>query len=59
MFPVKYEFHIHIESKGIFVTGRGVPHVWETLRFLHFLDIWLTDGSEVVRFTLRPSVLYP
>jgi hypothetical protein len=23
----------------------------ETLRFSHFLDTWLTDGGEVLRFT--------
>jgi hypothetical protein len=32
--------------------------VCETSRFLHFLDIRLTGGGEVVSLTLRPVYLY-
>jgi hypothetical protein len=36
------------------VTSRGVPSGFEKLRLPHFLDNWLTDGSEVVSLTRWP-----
>jgi hypothetical protein len=41
---------VEILCKIIPVTGRGGPQGCETLRLTHFLDNWLTDGSEVVSF---------
>jgi hypothetical protein len=41
-------------SKGIPVTGRGSPQGCEMLRFPHFLDIRLIDGSKVVSPTCWP-----
>jgi hypothetical protein len=35
-------------------TGRGCPYVCEPSRLPHFLQIRLTDGSEIVTFTCRP-----
>jgi hypothetical protein len=36
------------------VASRGGPHGCETSRLPHFLDIRLTDGTEVVSLTRRP-----
>jgi hypothetical protein len=38
------------------VTGRGGPSGWEMLRLPHFLESWLTDGSEVVSLTFWPRL---
>jgi hypothetical protein len=35
------------KGKAVPLTGREGPQGCETLRFLHFLDSQLTDGSEV------------
>jgi hypothetical protein len=42
------------KGKAITVTGRGGPQGCETSRLPHFLDNWLTDGSEVVSLARRP-----
>jgi hypothetical protein len=45
------------KGEAIPVTGRGGPWGCETSRFPHFLDNWLTDGSEVVSLTGRPPFI--
>jgi hypothetical protein len=42
------------KGKGIPVTGHEGPYDCETLRFPHFLDNRLTDGSEAVILRHRP-----
>jgi hypothetical protein len=42
------------KGKVIPVTGRRYPYGCETSRFPHFLDNRLTDGVEVVSFTIQP-----
>jgi hypothetical protein len=42
------------KSEAIPVTGRGGPEGCETSRRPHCLDIWLTDGGEIVGLTRRP-----
>jgi hypothetical protein len=42
------------KGKAIPVTGHEGPYGSETLRLPHFLDSWLTDGSEVVSPTHWP-----
>jgi hypothetical protein len=37
------------------VTGRGGPQGCETSRLPHFLNNRLTDGGEIISFTLYPS----
>jgi hypothetical protein len=44
------------KGKAISVTGRGGPWGFETSRLPHFLDNRLTDSSEVVSLTHRPSL---
>jgi hypothetical protein len=47
-----YQKHISKQkSKAIPVTGCGSPQGCMMLRIPHFLDNWLTDGSEVVSLT--------
>jgi hypothetical protein len=41
------------KGKAIPVTGRGGLYGCETLKLLHFLDSWLTDGGKVVSLTRR------
>jgi hypothetical protein len=36
------------------VTGLGDPYGFEASKILHFIDIRLTDGGEIVSITLRP-----
>jgi hypothetical protein len=50
--------HIYIYI-AIPITGRGGPQGCETSRLPHFLDSRLTNGSEVVSLTSRPTALYP
>jgi hypothetical protein len=38
MFPVRYEYNLHRESKTIPVPGRGGPYGCGTSRLLHDLD---------------------
>jgi hypothetical protein len=40
-------------------TGRGFPNGCETSRIPHFLDNWLKDSGEVLRFTRRPHFTPP
>jgi hypothetical protein len=42
------EIYNFVGGKGIPVTGCGSPQGYETLRFPHFLDSWLTDGGKNV-----------
>jgi hypothetical protein len=37
-----------VKGKAIPITGHGGPEGYEMLRLPHFLDSWLTDGSEIV-----------
>jgi hypothetical protein len=48
-----------IKGKTIPVTGRRSPQGRETSRLSHFLEKWLTDGSDVFSLMRRPAVLYP
>jgi hypothetical protein len=43
-----------VKGKAIPVTGRGDPQGCETFRFAHFLDSWLTDGSDVISLPCHP-----
>jgi hypothetical protein len=43
-----------LQLKATPVTGGASPQGTETLRLPHFLDNWLTDGSEFVSLTRRP-----
>jgi hypothetical protein len=43
------------KGKSISVTGRGGPEGCEMSRLPHILDIWLTDGGEVVSLMRQPS----
>jgi hypothetical protein len=54
VFPVRYEYYLHIKSKAVSVTGRGGLYGCEMLRTLHCLDNRLTDGGEVVSLMHRP-----
>jgi hypothetical protein len=54
VFPVRYEYHLHIKVKDIVVTGRC-----EVFKMPHCQDIRLTGGSKVVSFTYWPrSILH-
>jgi hypothetical protein len=52
------------KGKAVPITGRGGPQGCEISRFSHFLDNWLTDGSEIGsplppgRFLVLISVSY-
>jgi hypothetical protein len=46
--------HISKTGKAIPVTGHGGPYGCGTSRLPHFLDNWLTHGSEVVSLTRQP-----
>jgi hypothetical protein len=48
-----------IKGKAIPVTGRGGPQGCETSRLPRFLDNPLTNGSEVISLTCRPSLTPP
>jgi hypothetical protein len=43
------------EGKAVLVTDRGDPKGCDTSRMPYFLGIWLIDGGEAIRITLRPS----
>jgi hypothetical protein len=45
---------VDVRSKVISVPGHGVPQGWEMLKFPHFLDNRLIDGSKVVSLTCWP-----
>jgi hypothetical protein len=47
--------NIAVKDKVIPLTGRGGPLACEMSRLSHFLDDWLTDGSEVVSLMPWPS----
>jgi hypothetical protein len=44
------------KGKAIPLTGRGDSHGFETSKLSHFLDNRLTDGSEGVSLTRKPSL---
>jgi hypothetical protein len=46
-----------VKGKANPVTGREGPQGCETSRLPYFLEIQLTDGSEVVSLTLWPSFI--
>jgi hypothetical protein len=52
--PVKYEPHLYIESKDIYVTGRGGLWNCEMLKFPHCPHSRLKDGDELVSLTRPP-----
>jgi hypothetical protein len=54
VFPVKYEHHLHIESRSITVIGREVLKGSEMLRIPHCLGNSLTVGSGVNSLKHRP-----
>jgi hypothetical protein len=57
MFPVRFEHHIHIESKAISVTVRGGLQRCEMLRIPYSLGNWLIDGDEIVSLKCRDLFL--
>jgi hypothetical protein len=54
MFPVRYEHHLHIKSKGIAITGHVGLQGCELLVIPHCTDSRLTVGGEVVSLAERP-----
>jgi hypothetical protein len=48
MFPVKYEFHLHIKSKAVPVTGGGNLWSCKMLSIPRGLDSRLSDGGNFV-----------
>jgi hypothetical protein len=50
IFPVRYENHVRIKSKGILVTDSGGLLEFEMSILLHCLDNRLTDGGEALNF---------
>jgi hypothetical protein len=54
LFPVRYEQHLHIESKIIPVTGSGDLYSCELLWIPLCPESGLIDGDEVVSLTRSP-----
>jgi hypothetical protein len=45
---------VKVGGKALPVTSHAGPYGCKPSRLSHFLDNWLTDGSEVVNLTRRP-----
>jgi hypothetical protein len=58
VFPVRYEYLLHIDIKVIFVTGCGDLYVCETSRLPRLVENIPIDGSEVVTHTLYKEERY-
>jgi hypothetical protein len=43
--------------KKINKSGSGGPWGYEMSRIAHFLDVWLTDGGEIVSLTRRQAFI--